>query len=380
MLLHQSRWSEYQISALFIQACIAGIATMPTILKDQKMSIKKESWGKTTEGKEIFLYTLDNGNGVIAGITNFGGIVTFLKVSDKNGQSDDVLLGYDSLQPYLEEHPYFGALVGRYANRIAGGKFSLDGKETLLARNNGPNHLHGGIKGFDKAIWQAEEIRDNAFIGLKLSHLSPSGEEGYPGNLKITVLYALTKDNELKIAYEAETDMPTPVNLTFHGYFNLKGAGNGNMLGHQMMIRSDRYTVVDDQLIPTGELRPVAGTPFDFTHPVAVGDRIDRVPGGYDHNFVLTKNNNEFALAATVFEPESGRSMDVYTTEPGLQFYSGNFLDGSLTGKDGKVYQKHSGFCLEAQHFPDSPNQPFFPNVILKPGEKYTQLTVYRFY
>ncbi|MCX6272886.1 MAG: galactose mutarotase [Bacteroidetes bacterium] len=344
-----------------------------------KMKIDKAPWGKTPEGKEVSIYTLDNGQGMVARITNYGGIVTSLQVPDKKGKPVDIVLGFDNLDSYLKGHPYFGSLIGRYGNRIANAKFMLNGKSYALTINNGKNHLHGGVKGFDKALWEAETLKDTAGVSLVLNHISVDGEEGYPGNLYVSVIYTLTKYNELKITYNAESDQPTPVNLTHHSYFNLKGAGNGDILDHELMIKADRYTVVDKDLIPTSELRPVAGTPFDFNKPVTIGSRIADVPGGYDHNFVLTRTGNELEKVATVTAPVTGIKMEVFTTEPGLQFYSGNFLDGSLTGKEGKIYNKHYGFCLEAQHFPDSPNQPTFPTTTLKPGQKYFQQTVYKF-
>jgi aldose 1-epimerase len=344
-----------------------------------KMSIIKSDFGKTKEGQAVDLYTLTNDSGMVVKITNYGGIVTSLTVPDKNGKFDDVVLGFDSLDQYLEGHPYFGALVGRYGNRIAKGKFTLNGTEYKLAANNGENHLHGGIKGFDKVVWNAEIVKQENEVGVKLSYLSKDGEEGYPGNLSVVVTYTLTKNNELKINYEAETDKPTPVNLTHHSYFNLKGAGNGDILGHLLTIDADRFTPVDEGLIPTGELKSVKDTPMDFTVPKAIGERINQVKGGYDHNYVLNGWDGSLRLAAKVVEPLSGREMEVWTTEPGLQFYTGNFLDGTITGKNGKVYNKHYGFCLETQHFPDSPNKPGFPSTILELGEKYTHKTIYKF-
>jgi aldose 1-epimerase len=341
-------------------------------------NITKESFGKTKEGTEVSLYTLANQSGMTVKITNYGGIVTSIVTPDKDGNPGDVVLGFDSLGSYLSEHPYFGALIGRYGNRIAKGKFTLDGQTYTLATNNGPNHLHGGIQGFDKVVWTAEELPGRN--ALRLTYTSQDGEEGYPGTLKTVVLYTLTDDNELKIDYQASTDKATPVNLTNHTYFNLAPNKAEDALGHLITINADRYTVVDNTLIPTGELRAVQGTPMDFTTAHAIGERIGQVEGGYDHNYVLNKPAaGEMTLAATAYEPTSGRYMEVHTTQPGVQFYSGNFLDASLTGKGDVVYKKHYGFCLETQHFPDSPNQPSFPNTILRPGERYQHSTVYKF-
>ncbi len=353
--------------------------------EDQGMKIDVKSFGLLGPDQPVNLYILENGKGMRAEITNYGAIVTALYVPDRNGVAEDVVLGYDHLEDYLKASPYFGCIVGRYGNRIANGRFTLDGVTYQLATNNGPNHLHGGVKGFDKVLWSAEPVRAMDAVGLELTYVSEDGEEGYPGRLKAIVTYWLTKKNELKIEYWAQTDKPTIVNLTHHGYFNLAGQGNGDILGHEMMIDADRFTPVDATLIPTGELRPVAGTPMDFTKPMAIGARVDaddeqiRYGGGYDHNWVLNHKEGELALAARVVEPNSKRVMEVYTTEPGLQFYCGNFLDGSNIGKGGKVYKHRYGFCLEAQHFPDSPNKPQFPSVVLRPGQTYQQTTVYKF-
>jgi len=344
-----------------------------------KMDIFKEEFGRLPDGTVIDLYTLNNSHGLRARIMTYGAIVVSLEVPDREGKVADITLGYDSLDGYLETTPYFGAVVGRYGNRIAKGRFTLDGMEYTLATNNGENHLHGGIKGFDKVVWTAEPVREDDAVGIKLSYLSPDGEEGYPGNLQSVVTYWITEANELKVTYLAETDRATPVNLTHHSYFNLAGQGTGDILGHELMLSADRYTPVDEGLIPTGELRAVASTPFDFTTPHTVGERIAQVEGGYDHNFVLNKDGAELTLAARVAEPSSGRVMEIFTTEPGIQFYAGNFLDGSITGKVGKVYHKHYGFCLETQHFPDSPNHAHFPSTILRPGEQYQSLTIHRF-
>jgi aldose 1-epimerase len=345
--------------------------------------IQKQPFGKTADGQAVDLYTLTNANGLEAKIITYGGIVVSLKVPDRNGKLGDVVLGYDRLEGYLKDNAYLGCIVGRYANRIAKGRFTLNGRQYQLAQNNGENHLHGGVGGFDKVVWKAKPVQSKDGPSLSLNYLSKDGEEGYPGNLSVTVVYTLTNKNELKIAYSATTDKDTIVNLTHHSYFNL--AGSGSVLNHHLMINADRFTPVDQTLIPTGEIRSVKGTPMDFTAPAVIGARIEqqdeqlKFGRGYDHNWVLNKNGDGLTLAARVYEPESGRVMEVYTTEPGLQFYSGNFLDSSITGKSKQVYQKRFGFCLETQHFPDSPNKPEFPSTVLKPGQKYATTTVYRF-
>ena len=352
----------------------------PKTEEQRAMTINVESFGKTPDGQEVDLYTLANINGIRAKITNYGAILVSLEVPDRDGKPADITLGYDKIDGYITRHPYFGATVGRYANRIGGAKFKLNDIEYTLAANNGPNHLHGGIKGFDKVMWKLEDIKaesDKAI--LKLSYLSKDGEEGYPGNLACTVTYTLTKDGELKISYEAETDKATVINLTNHSYWNLAGQGNGDILGHELMFNADKYTPVDEGLIPTGEIRSVKDSPMDFTKPMTIGSRIGQVEGGYDHNYVLNSSGGTLAQCARVYEPNSGRTMEIYTTEPGVQFYTGNFLDGSITGKSGKVYKKHYGFCLETQHFPDSPNKPDFPSVVLNPGDKYTTNTIHKF-
>jgi aldose 1-epimerase len=356
-----------------------------SIMTQAQTRIKREPFGKTADGTPVELFTLRNSSGVEARIMTYGGIVVSLKVPDRAGKLDDVVLGYDTLEGYLKDNgPYFGALIGRYGNRIAKGKFTLNGREYTLARNNGENHLHGGIKGFDKVVWKATPLTARS---LKLTYMSKDGEEGYPGNLNVQVIYTLTNQNELKIDYAATTDKATVLNLTHHSYFNLAGAGSGDILSHEVLINADRFTpVADSGAIPTGELRSVKGTPMDFTKPVAVGARIEqdddqiRFGRGYDHNWVLNKTRARApGLAARVYEAKTGRVMEVYTTEPGVQFYTGNFLDGTITGKGGKVYNQRYGLCLEAQHFPDSPNEPSFPSTVLKPGEKYTQTTIYKF-
>ncbi len=347
------------------------------------MNIDKQAFGKTADGIPVDLYTLTNTNGVEATITNYGGIVVSFMAPDRNGKLEDVVLGYDTLQEYINNNPYFGAIIGRYGNRIAHGTFTLDGVEYTLVQNNGENHLHGGIKGFDKIVWQAEPFKDNDGVGIKLTYLSKDGEEGYPGNLSVTVVYILTNNNELKIDYTATTDKVTVVNLTNHSYFNL--AGSGDILEHELMINADWFTPVDEGLIPIGELRSVTGTPMDFTQPTAIGARIEqdteqlRFGGGYDHNWVLNSGDGSLTLAGSVYEPTTGRILEVHTTEPGLQFYSGNFLDGTNTGKGGNVYEHRYGFCLETQHFPDSPNKPNFPSTVLNPDEKYATTTIYKF-
>lgn len=353
----------------------------------QSGSTTKTSFGKTADGEPVDLYLLKNKNGVEAATTTYGGAVVSLKVPDRNGKLGDVVLGYDSLEGYENDKAYLGAIVGRYGNRIAHAQFILDGKTYSLAKNNGENSLHGGIKGFNKAVWTAKEIPTKDGQSLELSYLSKDGEEGFPGNLQVRVVYTLKDSNELKIEYSATTDKKTVVNLTNHSYFNLLGVGlgSGDILGHVLMIEADKFTPVDSSLIPTGELRDVAGTPFDFRNPTAIGARIEadddqiKLGKGYDHNFVLRrKAGDPISLAARVAEPASGRILEVWTTEPGVQFYTGNFLDGSAHGKGGVAYAKRSAFCLETQHFPDSPNQPKFPSVVLSPGEHYHTTTIYK--
>jgi aldose 1-epimerase len=357
-----------------------SVEEMNQTMEKQKMTIQKKNFGQLPGGKQVDLYILINEKGLMAEVMTYGATLTSLAVPDRNGNTTDITLGYDSLKGYVSDSPYFGSTVGRYANRIAQGKFTLNGKIFTLAKNNGENHLHGGIKGFDKVLWQAEPISQEGEVGVKLFYFNRDGEEGYPGNLACTVTYMLNNNNELKINYEAETDKPTPVNLTHHSYFNLAGQGNGDILGHKLMLNADSYTPVDEGLIPTGEIRDVADSPMDFSAPHSIGERIAAVEGGYDHNFVLRSGGGELTLAARVYEPQTGRTMEIHTTEPGIQFYSGNFLDGSITGKSGKIYKKFYGFCLEPQHFPDSPNKPGFPSTILDPGEKYFSQTVFKFY
>ncbi len=339
-------------------------------------------FGKTPSGETVELYTLKNAKGVAADISTYGGVIVSLKVPDRTGALGDVVLGFDDFQGYLLPPPYFGALIGRYGNRIAHAQFTLDGVVYKLAKNNGDNSLHGGNRGFDKVLWKAKPVDGQT---LELTYLSKDGEEGYPGNLSVTVVYTLTDNNELKIDYRATTDKDTVLNLTNHSYFNLAGEGQGDILSHQLTLNADRYTPVDKGLIPTGELRSVEGTPFDFRQPHAIGDRIASndeqivLGGGYDHNFVLNRTGDGLSLAAKVTEAKSGRVMEVLTDQPAIQFYTGNFLDGTIHGKGGKIYGRRSALCLETQHYPDSPNHPDFPTAELKPGEQYHTTTVYRF-
>jgi len=358
----------------------------PTGATPQHGSTTKKPFGKTPDGQPVDLFVLTNKGGAEASITNYGGAVVSLKVPDRNGKLVDVVLGYDTLDGYVNDKAYLGAIVGRYGNRIAHAQFVLDGKTYALAKNNGDNSLHGGIKGFNKAVWTAKTFSAKDGQSVELSYLSKDGEEGFPGNLKVTVTYTLTDANALRIEYSATTDKKTVVNLTNHSYFNLAGQGSGDILGHLLTIEADQFTPVDSGLIPTGELRDVMGTPFDFRKPTAIGARINqddeqlKLGGGYDHNFVLRMpmDRGEY-LAARVLEPASGRVLEVWTTEPGVQFYTGNFLDGKTPGKAGHTYPKRSAFCLETQHFPDSPNQPKFPSVVLNPGERYHTITTYKF-
>ena len=339
-------------------------------------------FGNTTAGEEVNLFTLTNKSGMKVTLSSYGATVIDLLAPDRSGKMADISLGFDSFAPYQTQSPYFGAIVGRYGNRIAKGRFTLDGATYQLATNNDPNHLHGGIKGFDKRIWKGTNLPSSE-PSVRFTLRSTDGEEGYPGNLGVAVTYTLTNQNELRISYEATTDKPTVINLTNHTYFNLAGAGNGNILGHQLKINASRFTPVDATLIPTGELKKVEETVMDFRKPTAIGARIKEVGGkpiGYDHNSVLDWSLHfGLALAAEVYEPVCGRLMKVYTDQPGIQFYSGNFLDGTITGKGGKVYDQYTGFCLETQHFPDSPNKPDFPSSVLRPGKTYRSTTIYAF-
>lgn len=350
----------------------------------KKMNVAKQPYGKLADGTEVFEYTLSNPNGLKVKIISYGAIITAVETPDRNGKVENITLCRNSLQDYTElkngkpTTPFFGATVGRYANRIAKGRFTLDGKEYKLAVNNGPNSLHGGLKGFDKVVWKAEPIQTESVAGVAFTHVSPDGDEGYPGALSAKVTYSVTDKDELKMDYEATSDKPTVVNLTNHAYWNLAGAGSGDMLNHEMMLNADRFLPVDDTLIPLGEPKSVKGGPMDFSSPKKIGRDMASVEGGYDHCYVLNKQGNELSLVARVSEPTSGRVMEVYTTEPGVQFYGGNFLDGTISS-GGKVYKKHYGFCLETQHYPDSPNHPAYPSVELRPGQTYKHLTVHKF-
>jgi aldose 1-epimerase len=367
--------------AVMLGAC-AGPSGEESASAEMEGEAIVQSFGTLPSGEEVQIYTLSNSQGMEARIMTYGGIVVTLKVPDRDGNLGDVVLGFDSLDGYLGEVPYFGALVGRYGNRIGAAKFELDGQTYTLAANNGPNSLHGGVVGFDKQNWTVESADGSSLV---LNYVSVDGEEGYPGTLTVKVTYTVTEENELKIDYAATTDKTTVVNLTNHTYFNFKDGGATPILDHEIMLNADRTTPVDDTLIPTGELAPVEGTPFDFREPHKIGERIDadneqiRFGLGYDHNWVLNRSGDGLSLAARVSEASTGRVMEVYTTEPAIQFYTGNFLDGTLTGKGGTVYQKRSALCLETQHYPDSPNHPDFPTTTLKPGETYATTTAYRF-
>jgi len=339
------------------------------------MSISKTSFGRTPDGNAVSLFTCVNAKGLVLKLINYGAIVMSLEVPDRGGRKANVTLGFSSLEGYLQRHPYFGATVGRYCNRIARGMFMLDGTEYTLATNDGPNHLHGGIVGFDKKVWTAEEVRTGNSVGVKFSYQSKDGEEGYPGTLNVTAVYALTNDDELVVEFTAATDKATPVNLTNHSYWNLGGTGAGPILDHELMVAADHVLVVDDTLIPTGEIAQVRGGPFDFTRPRAIKADIAKTKG-YDHCFVLRGQDGKLSLAARVKEPKSGRVMEIYTTQPGIQFYTGNFLDGSASNGG---FKRHEAFSLETQHYPDSPNRPRFPSTILRQGDIYNQATVHRF-
>lgn len=379
------------VSTLRIAALVAGGLLFASCKPSDTMpaadlpKILSTSFGTTPEGASVGLYTLMNTQGMEVTLTAYGATVTSIKAPDREGRYAEVTLGYDNLEAYLAGSPFFGTVAGRYANRIGNAQFSLDGNVYTLAKNNGPNSLHGGLKGFDKQIWTANPIENLNGVGIEFSYTSPDGEEGYPGKLDVRITYMLTNDNTLRIDYEARTDKPTVVNLTNHTYFNLKDAGKTPILGHEVRLNADRYTPIDETLIPTGELAPVAGTPFDFTTARAIGERIDAEDTqiaygmGYDHNFVLNREGDGLELAAEVYEPTTGRVLQVHTTEPGVQFYTGNFLDGSFVAPDGTPYARRTGFCLETQHFPDSPNKPDFPSTRLDPGQVYRSSTTFAF-
>ncbi len=353
---------------------------------EDSLSVDRETWGYLSDGRPVSLYTLENARDVTVQISNYGGTLVSVQWPDANGRIADVLLGYYDLEGFLENNPYFGGIIGRYANRIDEGMFTLNGQRYTLATNDGPNHLHGGEQGFDKRVWDTEPITGRDSVGVRLRYVSPDMEEGYPGELTNEVTYTLNNRNELRLEYAATTTEPTIVNLTNHPYWNLAGQGNGKVLDHRMMINANQFTPIDSTLIPSGEIRDVAGTPFDFREPTAIGARINqetsqlRYGNGYDHNWVLNKSEpGVLTLACRVSEHNTGRVLEIYTTEPGLQFYSGNFLDGSITGKNNEVYEYREALVLEAQHFPDSPNHPDFPSTVLEPGEHYTQTTIYKF-
>ncbi|HLY69235.1 MAG TPA: aldose epimerase family protein [Puia sp.] len=367
-----------QVFLLTVLSFFAGCNSNPSKTDNarNKAGITKANWGQV-DGRQVDIYTLTNNKGIEIKISNYGGTITSWTMPDRQGIPGNIVLGFDSLSGYLAKPPYFGATIGRYGNRIANGSFKIGDQMYTLAKNNGKNHLHGGLKGFDKVVWNASTVADS-IPELILNYTSKDGEEGYPGNLQVTVMFLLNDDNEFSIEYDAETDKPTPVNLTNHTYFNLSGNISNDILQEILEIDASYYTPVDTTLIPTGEIKSVTGTPFDFLHPHKIGERIARVPGGYDHNFVLNKKDGLSAPAATLTDSSAGRQLEIYTTEPGIQFYSGNFLDGKITNRDGKPINQHTGLCLETQHFPDSPNEPAFPSTILNPKEKYHSLTKYK--
>jgi aldose 1-epimerase len=382
--------TAFQCTVCVIVAAVlapGGTAQAPSTPQPAHTSVTHSTSTVRVDGKPIELFTLASGRGIEMQVMSYGAIITSLKVPDRDGRVADVVLGFDSPQGYLDQPPppYFGALIGRYGNRIAKGQFTIDGNPYKLVTNNAPNHLHGGTRGFDKVLWNAAPHEGADASSVIFTRTSPDGEEGYPGNLEVRVTYTLTNTNELTFEYHATTDKSTPVNLTQHSYFNLAGHDSGDILGHQLVINADRYTPVDETLIPTGELAPVSGTPFDFRRSTRIGERIDqdnpqlKNGKGYDHNWVLNATGGRLSLAARLTDPKSGRTLEVRTTEPGLQFYSGNFLDGTIKGKGGHVYAHRSGLCLETQHFPDSPNQKAFPSTILRPGRNYDSRTVLKF-
>src|SRR4051812_38510927 len=371
--------------ATFIAWSMQTQRAEPNAPNQQPATVTVAPFGRMPDGKAVEVYTLTNVRGMEVRAITYGAIIQAIRVPDRDGRLDDITLGYDSLPGYLTASPYFGAVVGRYANRIARGQFTLGGQTYRLAANNGPNHLHGGLKGFDKVVWEAKSFQRGDTVGVEFQHTSPDGDEGYPGTLHVSVTYTLTPSNQLEVEYRAKADQATPVNLSQHSYFNLAGEGSGDILGHILEVDADRYTPVDSTLIPTGELASVRNTPFDFRTPMAIGARINqpdpqlKYGKGYDHNFVLNRSGSGAVHAARVEEPKTGRTLDISTTEPGLQFYSGNFLDGTITGKAGHVYAHRSALVLETQHFPDSPNHPNFPSTILRPGKEYRSRTVFAF-
>jgi len=366
---------------------VRDVSVLDSVVRPSGGRITRAEFGKTPPGDVVHVFTMTNARGIEVRAIDYGAIVTSIRTPDRTGQLADIVLGFDDMKGYATNGPYFGAIVGRYANRIAKGRFTLDGKTYRLAVNNGPNALHGGLKGFDKVMWQAEPGADSAGVHLSLRYTSADGEEGYPGTLRATVTYTLTDDNRLVIDYEATADKATPVNLTQHSYFNLGGEGSGDILGHELTLDADRFVPIDSTFIPTGQISPVAGTPFDFRTPLAIGARIDlpdpqlQAGHGYDHTFVITRSASDSGLipAARVVDPRSGRTLDVATTEPGVQFYTGNFLDGTVVGKSGHAYQRRSGLCLETHHFPDSPNKSQFPSTILRPGKVFRSRTAFTF-
>ena len=367
-------------------AVAALLAALGACGGKDRVTVVRSSFGQLPDGRAVEAFTLTNPAGIVVQAITYGGIITVIRTPDRSGRPGDIVAGFDDLAGYLGASPYFGAIVGRYANRIAGGQFSLDGTTYHLARNNGPNALHGGLRGFDKVLWSGEPFAADSGAGVTLRYSSADGEEGYPGAMAVRVTYRLTPDHDLIVDFEATSTRPTPVNLCQHTYWNLHGDGAGDILDHLLTLDASAYTPVDSTLIPTGEIAPVAGTPFDFRSPTAIGARIDqpdpqlRVGRGYDHNWVLDRGGRTGLVhAARLVDPVSGRSLDISTTEPGLQFYSGNFLDGTVTGKGGRVYRHRSALALETQHFPDSPNHPNFPSTILRPGETFRSRTVFRF-
>ena len=375
-----------KLSRLVIIAVVAAVAACgERNSTTSKPAIERSPYGVLPSGDSVHLFTLTNANGVEMRMMNYGGIVISLKTPDRNGVMGDIVLGFDSLSGYVQSSPYFGALVGRYANRIRKGTFTLDSVTYTLPVNNGANSLHGGIKGFDKVVWHAEPKQDTSGVGVVLTYTSKDGEEGYPGTLAVRVTYTLTDRNQFVVDYHATTDKATPVNLTQHTYFNLAGDSSGDIRNHELMLNADAFIPVDTTLIPTGKLEPVAGSPFDFRTPIAIRDQVNdtnpqlTIAGGIDHTFVINRSAPGLVHAARLVEPTSGRTLDVHTTEPGIQIYTGNFLDGTVIGKGGHVYRHRDAICLETQHFPDSPNQPAFPSTILRPGEEYTSRTVYTF-